>query len=157
MGSISVAVPGQSRVKSGEKTVKNYMAITIEQTPRISLIDEDNIGDKIINSRPIFHSWLRNKKVGIIGIRFSAWMINQTLLSKAEKDLINSWNTESDYELFFGEEKEFDSENSIDDVVKYTSIIKLEKGVHGVAFPLFGTSMSKAEIANLESTFQSKS
>lgn len=78
-------------------------------------------------------------------------MINQGRLSKKEKELIKKWNcSDSDYEIFFGSNRDYNSENSLDEVVQYTSIIRFDKSNHGIAFPLFGANLDKKEMAELE-------
>jgi hypothetical protein len=135
-----------------EKVLKNYLLVTIDEVPQISLIDEVNISDKILLASPIFHSWLRNDEVGVVGIKFSSWMINQGYLSKKEKAVITKWSgSDSDFEIYFGPTTEHNSKSSLDEVVLFTSIIKLDKTLHGISFPMFGATIDKGEMERLES------
>jgi hypothetical protein len=114
-------------------------------------VDEDLVTDKIQLSSPIFHSWLRREGNGVVGLKFSTWMINTTVLTKKEKETVGKWEkSDSEFAIFFGGAKEYDEDASSDEVVKYTSIVKLDKVNHGISFPLFGPTLDKVEMAQLE-------
>lgn len=137
----------------GLQILKNYMMVTIEEVPKCSMIDEPNNSEKIMLASPIFHSWLRNDSEGVIGLKFSSWMINNGQLTKKEKDVIALWSkSETDFEIFFGKTREYNPEKSLDEVVLYTSILKLDKVQHALSFPLFGASVDKKEMALLEAS-----
>lgn len=136
-----------------EKQVKvnNYLVITIEDPPRCQLIPEAEIHEKIIQRSPIYHSWLRNDDVGIVGIKISSWMINFGRFTKAEKEIIDRWiKLDSDMEISFGNKHKHNEKNSTEDLVLYTSILKLNKTQHGISFPMFGPALDKKEVVKLE-------
>lgn len=130
---------------------RNYITITIEDSPKILAMEEADNNSKIKLASPIYHSWLRSDDNGIIGLKFSAWMINQSFLSKEEKATLKKWGkSNSDHEIFFGDHRDYNPEKSKDDVVLFTSILKMDKTTHGISFPLFGVSVDKKEMAELE-------
>lgn len=130
---------------------RNYITITIENVPKVQVMDEVDNNSKIKLASPIYHSWLRSEKSGIVGLKFSAWMINQSFLSKEEKAILKKWGkSNSDFEILFGDKTEYDVEKSKDDVVLFTSILKMDKTTHAISFPLFGVSVDKKEMAELE-------
>jgi hypothetical protein len=136
-----------------EPIVKNYVAITIEATPKIYLLEESRMPKGILSSGPIFHSWLRGRSVGIIGIKFSSWMIRQGNLTKTEKSTVALWNkSETDFEVFFGTEREYDGEANTDDESGHTYVLRLDGKILAICFPLFSSSLGKAEIDTLASS-----
>ncbi len=132
---------------------RNYLAITVDPAPAVWLITEEQVREKVVQSSPIYHSWLRKAGAGIVGVRFSSWMINHGFLSRREKDVVTGWNRgEGDFEVFFGPEKEYDSDTEPDEEVRHTCLVKLEKDLLGVSLPLFGPALAKQEVARLEET-----
>ena len=126
--------------------------MTIEDVPRIGIIDEDGLSQKMVQPGPFYHSWLRKEPTGVVGIKFSSWMISQGLLSKKEKEIISKWNkSKTDFEIYFSGREEYDTEISNDEVVTNTSILKLAKNSYAMAFPLFGSTIGKTEMSVLES------
>jgi hypothetical protein len=133
----------------------SYLAVTIDAAPKAYLLGEGEVGDRIIHSRPIFHSWLRNSSSTIIGLKFSAWMVHQGILSREEKAIVAGWTrSASDHEIFFGPDRDYDEDRSLDEVAKNTSIVKLEKEMHGLSFPLFGDALGKSDRSYLEANIE---
>lgn len=141
--------PDGGKKENPIQSTRMFLTISIDDPPRIALLDEDAINGKMVLPAPFYHSWLRGA-AGIIGVRFSSWMINQGLLSKKEKEVVAGWNkSKADHEVYFSPSHDYDEEKSNDEAVKHTSIIKLDKLTHAVAFPLFGESTSKSEMLAL--------
>lgn len=133
----------------------NYMAVTINAEPKAYLLAEGEVGDRIIHSRPIFHTWLRNGASTIIGLKFSAWMVHQSCLSRGEKSIVVGWTRNaSDLEVFFGPEHEYDEDRSLDEIARNTSIVKLDRDMHGLSFPLFGEALGKGDRSYLEASLE---
>lgn len=130
---------------------RNYVAVTIAPVPRVFLLDEGFARERTIFPSPISHSWARHPVSGIIGIRFCSWMINHGPLPRKEKAVVSEWNkSESDFEVFFGDSKEYDHEASLDDAFRHTSLLLLNRALLGVSFPLFGPTLARQEIDRLE-------
>jgi hypothetical protein len=133
----------------------NYLAVTISAEPKAYLLAEGEVGDRIIHARPIFHTWLRNSSSVIIGLKFSAWMVHQGSLSRDEKSIVAGWTRGgSDLEVYFGPDHGYEEDLSLDEVSRNTAIVKLDKDVHGLSFPLFGDILSKADRAHLEASLE---
>lgn len=134
----------------------NYLAVTINSLPKAYLLAEGEVGDRIIHSRPIFHTWLRNSSSVIVGLKFSAWMVHQGILTREEKAVVAGWTRiASDHEVFFGPDTDYEEARSLDEVSRNTAIVKLDKDVHGLSFPLFGDVLGKGDRAFLESSLES--
>lgn len=133
----------------------NYLAVTISADPKAYLLAEGEVGDRIIHARPIFHTWLRNSSSVIVGLKFSAWMVHQGCLSREEKSIVAGWTRiASDHEVFFGLDHGYQEDRSLDEVSRNTAIVKLDKDVHGLSFPLFGDVLGKGDRTYLETTLE---
>ena len=133
----------------------SYMAVTLNSEPKAYLLAEGEVGDRIIHARPIFHTWLRNSASTIIGLKFSAWMVHQGSLNREEKAVVAGWTkVSSDHEVFFGLDRDYDEEKCLDEISRNTAIVKLDKDIHGLSFPLFGDALSKADRAFLEGSLE---
>lgn len=133
----------------------NYLAVTINAEPKAYLLAEGEVGGRIIHARPIFHTWLRNSSSIIVGLKFSAWMVHQGSLTREEKATVAGWTRiAADHEVFFGADHGYEEELSLDEVSRNTAIVKLDKDVHGLSFPLFGDVLGKGDRAYLETSLE---
>ena len=65
--------------------------------------------------------------------------------------IVSEWNkSESDYEVFFGDVRDYDYEASLDDASRYTSLLLFNRTLMAVSFPLFGPTLANPEIDRLE-------
>lgn len=134
---------------------RNYLAVTIAPVPRVYLLDEGFARERTIFPSPISHSWARHPVSGIIGVRFCSWMINHGPLPRKEKAIVSEWNkSESDYEVFFGDVRDYDYEASLDDASRYTSLLLFNRTLMAVSFPLFGPTLANPEIDRLEAVLR---
>ena len=63
-------------------------------------------------------------------------MINHGPLPRKEKAIVSEWNkSESDFQIFFGDVREYDHEASLDDATRYTSLLLFNRTLMAVSFP----------------------
>lgn len=136
-----------------EPIVRNYLAVTVVEDPKASILEESTMPKRISGHGPISHGWLRSRTAGVVGVKFSSWMIRQAELSKAEKTTVAAWNkSESDFEVFFGDERDYDQDLSQDDESGSAYLLRLNLKTLAICFPLQGSSLAKREAEALVST-----
>ena len=139
-----------------EQPLKTYVAITVEPEPRVFVLEDADMPRRNIGSSPVLHSWLRAGAAGVIGVKFSSWMIKQSTLSTVEKSTVSLWNqSESDFEVFFGERREYDSDADQDDESGHAYLARLDSKTLAICFPIHGSSLGKQDVETLASTLTS--
>ena len=83
-------------------------------------------------------------------------MIKQGKLSAAEKSTVTGWNkSESDFEVFFGSEKEYSQDAVQDDETGHAFILRLDKETLAICFPMYGSTLGKGQVESLTSSLSS--
>lgn len=135
-----------------EQPLKQYVAVTVAPEPLIYVLADEDMPRKSIDSGPVFHSWLRSATNGIVGVKFSSWMIKQGKLPQAEKATVTRWNqSESDFEVFFGKSREYDHAEQ-DDEASPGYIMRLDDKTLAICFPVHGSTLKKGEVESLTSS-----
>ncbi len=136
-----------------EQTVRNYVAVTVDRDPRIFVLGEEDMPRKSLDTGLIFHSWLRAGASGVVGLKFSSWMIKQGKLTPIERSVVSRWNqSESDFEVFFGQGREYDYDEDKEDETGAAHILRLDAKTLAICFPLFGSTLGKRDVEALADT-----
>jgi len=128
-----------------EQPVRNYVVVTLDIVPRVFMLKEEDIPRWGFQPGFIFHSWLRSGPAGVIGVKFSSWMIKQGNLTPAERSVVTQWNhSESDYEVFFGSVRDYDHDDAESDESGSAYLMRLDASTLALCFPIHGSTLGKA-------------
>lgn len=129
-----------------EQPDRKYVAITMQADPLVFLLGEEDMPRKRLDYSFIFHSWLHSGACGVIGVKFSSWMIKHGKLTPAERSVVSEWNrSESDFEVFFGKSRDYDHDKSQTDETGAACLMRLASGALAVCFPIFGSTLGKRD------------
>ena len=133
-----------------EQPVRNYVAVTLDAVPRVFMLKEEDIPRWGMQPGFIFHSWLRAGPTGVVGVKFSSWMIQQGSLTPAERSVVSQWNhSESDFEVFFGTAREYDHDDAEPDESSSACLMRLDASTLALCFPIYGSTLGKEGAAVL--------
>jgi hypothetical protein len=129
-----------------EQIVRNYVAVTVDSDPRFFVLGEEDMPRKSLDTGLIFHSWLRAGASGVVGLKFSSWMIKQGKLTPTERSVVSRWNlSESDFEVFFGPGREYDHNEAQEDETGAAHMLRLDSKTLAICFPLYGSTLQKGD------------
>jgi hypothetical protein len=132
-----------------DQSVRNYVAVTVDAQQSVFMLKEGDIPRRGLEPGFIFHSWLRAGATGVIGVKFSSWMIKHGNLSLAERSVVARWNQcESDFEVFFGAVRDYDH-NETQDETGSASLMRLDARTLALCFPIHGSTIGKVGAAAL--------
>lgn len=133
-----------------EQPVRNYLAVTVDPDPRVYVLGDMDMPRKSLDHGLVFHSWLRAGAAGVVGVKFSSWMIKQGKLTPAERSVVSRWNqAESDYEVFFGPGRDYDQAEELEDETGAAYMLRLDARTLAICFPLFGSTLRKGDAESL--------
>lgn len=127
-----------------EQLVRNYVAITVDAEPRVFLLKEDDIPKQRLEQGIIFHSWLSADATGVIGLKFSSWMIKHGHLTPAERSVVSRWNeSETDFEVYFGPIRDYNRDDARPDETGSVCMTRLDANTLALCFPVHGSALGK--------------
>jgi len=127
-----------------EQPVRNYVAVTVDAQPRVFRLKEEDMPRWGMQPGFIFHSWLRAGATGVIGVKFSSWMIKHGGLTPAERTVVSRWNqSEADFEVFFGKDRDYDDNSDQQDETGSASMVRLNANTMALCFPIHGSTLGK--------------
>jgi hypothetical protein len=127
-----------------EQPVRNYVAITVDAEPRVFILKEEGIPKHRLEQGVIFHSWLCAGATGVIGLKFSSWMIKHGHLTPAERLVVSRWNeSETDFEVYFGTNRDYDNDNARPDETGSVCMTRLDANTLALCFPVHGSMIAK--------------
>jgi hypothetical protein len=136
-----------------EQPLRHYVAVTVDTPSRVFALKEGDIPRWGREPGFIFHTWLRAASAGVVGVKFSSWMIKQGGLSPAERSVVTGWNrSESDFEVFFGNVRDYEQNEAQADETGSASLMRLDARTLALCFPIHGSSLGKAGAAALAAT-----
>jgi hypothetical protein len=133
-----------------DQTVKNYVAVTVNAEPRVFRLREEDMPRRRLEQGIIFHSWLCAGATDVVGVKFSSWMIKHRGLTAIERSVVSRWNqSESDFEVFFGTDRDYDHDDTQKDETGSTCMMHLDANTLALCFPVHGSMLGKAGAAAL--------
>lgn len=139
-----------------EQPPRRYLVVTVDPVPSLFILDEEAMPRKNRDNCTIFHSWLRSGASGVVGMKFSSWMIKLGKLSPTERQTVTGWNkSESDFEVFFGSSREYDKDDDAEDEAGSAYLLRLEGKPLAICFPIYGPTLKKGDAEALHATLKS--